>query len=273
MNHGVPVSDTVFGGPLPALYDAAMVPLIFAVYAEDLATRVAALQPARVLETAAGTGAVTRALAARLAPPVELVATDLNPPMLAHAQAVGTPRPVVWQVADAMRLPFGDGHFDVVACQFGAMFFPDKARAFAEARRVLRPGGRLLFSVWDAIGHNELADTVTQALAALHPADPPRFLARTPHGYHEVATVLRDLALGGFRTRPEVETVGARSRAPDAGHVAASFCLGTPLRGEIEARGMDLDEARIACAAAIAARFGDGPVDAGIRAHVFSVAA
>lgn len=269
----LPPADAAFGGPLPALYDSALVPLIFAPYAADLAARVAATAPSRVLETAAGTGAVTRALAARLPAGATLVATDLNAPMLAHARAAGTAQPVRWLVADAMHLPFEAGHFDVVACQFGVMFFPDKAHGFAEARRVLRRGGTLLFNVWDAIAHNELADVVTQALAALHPADPPRFLARTPHGYHDVAAITRDLALGGFHAAPRIDTIAARGRAPDAAAAATAYCLGTPLRHELAARGIELQAAVAACAAAIAARFGHGPVDSGVRAHVFGVTA
>ena len=122
-----PGSDAVFAGSIPELYDTQLVPLIFEPYAADLARRIAALAPSRVLETAAGTGVVTRALARALPASTELVATDLNQPMLDHAAAIGTARPVTWQKADAMQLPFGDATFDVVACQFGAMFFPDKA--------------------------------------------------------------------------------------------------------------------------------------------------
>ena len=136
-----PGSDAVFEGSVPELYDTLFVPLIFQPYADDMARRVAALAPSRVLETAAGTGVVTRAMALALPGHVELIATDLNPPMLERAVAVGTSRPVHWQQADAMRLPFDDESFDVVVCQFGAMFFPDKVQAFAEARRVLRAGG------------------------------------------------------------------------------------------------------------------------------------
>ena len=89
--------------------------------------------------------------------------------MLDHAADIGTARPVEWRQADAMQLPFEDAEFDAVVCQFGAMFFPDKAKAFAEARRVLRPGGVFLFNVWDRIDENEFADMVTTALAAVFP--------------------------------------------------------------------------------------------------------
>jgi SAM-dependent methyltransferase len=269
-----PSADTVFAGSIPELYESHLVPLIFEPYAADLARRVAALAPTRVLETAAGTGVVTRAMARALPAHVELVATDLNPPMLAHAAAVGTPRPVQWQQADAMQLPFDDASFDIVVCQFGVMFFPDKAAAFAQARRVLRPGGVLLFNVWDRIEANEFAHVVTTTLAGLYPADPPRFMARTPHGYFDRELIARDLASAGFGAAPRIETIAARSRAASASVPAVAYCQGTPLRNEIEARavlGPGLAEATSACAIAIADRFGAGAVDAGIQAHIVSI--
>ena len=265
-------SDALFAGSIPELYDGHLVPLIFEPYAADMARRVAALAPSRVLETAAGTGVVTRAMARALPATTELVATDLNPPMLDRAAAVGAGRPVQWQQADALQLPFDDASFDVVVCQFGAMFFPDKARAFSEARRVLRAGGVFLFNVWDRIDQNEFADTVTTALAGLFPADPPLFMARTPHGYYNHEVIAAELAKAGFIAAPRFETVAARSRAASARAVAFAYCQGTPLRNEIEARkGAGLAEATTVCTEAIIKRFGDGPVDAKIQAHVVMV--
>jgi SAM-dependent methyltransferase len=265
-------TDKVFGGSIPKLYEEHLVPLIFEPYAVDLAARVAALSPGRVLEVAAGTGVVTRRLAAALPQGVGIVATDLNPPMLALAAEIGTERPVAWRQADAMQLPFDDAAFDAVVCQFGVMFFPDKAKAFAEARRVLRPGGFFVFNVWDRIEENEFAQTVIAALEPLFPEDPPRFLARTPHGYFDPATIARDLQAGGFGAPPRIDTVAARSRARSAQVPAIAYCQGTPLRGEIEARGpVRLGEATEAAAAAIARRFGAGPVDGKIQAHVVAV--
>jgi len=268
-----PGSDTLFAGSIPELYDSLLVPLIFEPCAADLARRVAALAPTRVLETAAGTGAVTRALALALPAQVELVATDLNPPMLERAAAVGTARPVRWQPADASQLPFDDASFDVVVCQFGAMFFPDKVRAFAEARRVLRRGGTLLFNVWDRIEHNEFADTATQVLAELFPADPPRFMARVPHGYFDRETIATDLSGAGFDATPRIETLTARSRAASAELVAIAYCQGTPLRNEILARSpaTGLADATAACTAAMTQRFGAGRVDGKIQALVVTV--
>jgi SAM-dependent methyltransferase len=263
--------DRQFTGSIPELYERYMVPLKFAPYAEDLVRRVVARRPARVLEVAAGTGAVTRRLAEALPPGTTLVATDLNPAMLAHASARGAARAVTWQPADAQQLPFAEGAFDAVVCQFGVMFFPDKARAFAEARRVLAPGGALLFSVWDRLEHNEFAHLAEQALKARLPADPPAFMGRTPHGYFDLARIRADLQAGGFALPPRVETVTLRSRAASARVVAVALCQGTPLRGELEARALPLEEATDLVAAALAARFGDGPVDGQLQAHVLEV--
>ncbi|GAP67536.1 methyltransferase type 11 [Mizugakiibacter sediminis] len=258
--------DTLF---VPRLYDEQLVPLIFAAYAADLAQRVAARPATSVLEIAAGTGAVTRELAARLPTGTTIVATDLQQPMLDFAMRVGTGRPIEWRQADALQLPFASRTFDVVACQFGVMFFPDKARAFAEARRVLRPGGALIFNVWDRIEENDFADAVTAALAAMFPADPPRFLPRVPHGYSDIAAIRRDLAAGGFNARPQFETVTARSAAASPRIPALAYCLGTPLRAEIEMRKPSGLEAAVdAVEALIAERLGDGPVEGRLKAHV-----
>ena len=265
MNHAD--SDRVFTGSISKAYDALLVPLIFEPYATDLANRLSAIQHARVLEIAAGTGVVTRALASALPSSTSIIATDLNQSMLDQATAAGTSRAVEWRLADAMNLPFANGAFDAVVCQFGVMFFPDKAKAFSEARRVLAPGGVFIFNVWDRIEENEFANIVTTALRSIFPNDPPSFMARTPHGYYDLATIERDLAAGGFTHPAQIATVAARSRAASARVAATAYCQGTPLRNEIEAHGpLRLAVATDFAAAAIAERFGPGAVD-GARLH------
>jgi SAM-dependent methyltransferase len=265
-------SDKVFSGSMPEVYNRYLVPLIFEPYASDLANLVASTHPGRVLEIAAGTGVVTRQLASVLPDNVSIVATDLNQPMLDVACLTGARRPVEWRQADAMQLPFATAEFDAVVCQFGVMFFPDKSKAFAEARRVLKPDGRLIFSVWDRIEENEFADAVTAALARLFPHDPPRFLARTPHGYCDCVAIERDLREGRFTASPHITTVAYRSRAKSARVPAIAYCLGTPLRNEIDARDASkAGEATDTAERAIAERFGDGIVEGKIQAHVITV--
>jgi len=262
-------ADTKFAGSIPALYDAYFVPMLFEPYAVDLVGRVRTMRASRILEIAAGTGVVTRALASATPAETAIVATDLNPAMLERAAATGTSRPVEWRQADAMQLPFPDGGFDLVVCQFGAMFFPDKARAFAEARRVLTPGGTFVFNIWDKMADSEFTDVVTTALEAVFPEDPPRFMERTPHGYHDPRIIARDVAGGGFQDAPEIIAVDAISRAPSARIAAIAYCQGTPLRNEIEARDASrLGEATGTAEAALARRFGSGAIEGRMRAYV-----
>ena len=262
-------SDKVFAGSIPELYDTYLVPLIFELYANDLAERAAALAPKTVLETAAGSGVVTRALASRLAFDARYIATDLNQPMLDHAaNKQGSDDRITWRQADALDLPFDGASFDAVVCQFGVMFFPDRVAGYAEARRVLKPGGSFLFNVWDHIEANEFAHVVTEAAASVFPDDPPGFLARTPHGYHDVELIRDELGKAGF-SQVAIATLEKKSAAPSPRHPAVAYCEGTPLRNEIEIRDAGLlGHVTDRATEAIAARFGDGPVTGKIRGHV-----
>ena len=266
-------ADKEFAGSVPENYDRYMVPLIFEAYAADLARRVASLSPAAVLEVAAGTGVVARALAPRLSAEASYVVTDLNEPMLEYAASRQAPDPrIAWRQANALALPFEDATFDVVCCQFGAMFFPDRVAAYREAKRVLKRGGHFLFSVWDRIEENVFADEVTNALARIFPDDPPRFLARTPHGYHDTDRVRSDLAEAGF-SRVIIETKAEQSRAPSPRIPAVAFCQGTVLRNEIEAREAGkLEAATDYATSVIAERHGSGAVAAKMQAHVIMAA-
>jgi ubiquinone/menaquinone biosynthesis C-methylase UbiE len=266
-------TDKVFAGSIPENYDRHMVPLIFEPYAADLARRAASLSPGAVLETAAGTGVVTRALAPKLSPDASYVVTDLNQPMLDYAASRQAPDSrITWRQADALALPFEDAAFDLVCCQFGAMFFPDRPSAYREARRVLKRGGHLLFSVWDRIEENVFADDVTNALARIFPNDPPRFLARTPHGYHDTALIRSELEDAGF-SRVVIETRAEQSRASSPRVPAVAYCQGTVLRTEIEAREAGkLQAATDYAESAIADRHGRGEVAAKIQAHVILAA-
>jgi ubiquinone/menaquinone biosynthesis C-methylase UbiE len=262
-------ADKIFSGSIAENYDRYLVPLIFESFAADIAQRAAALSPVTVLETAAGSGVVTRALAPRLSSDASYVVTDLNQPMLdcAATRQVVDSR-ISWRKADAQALPFEDAAFDLVCCQFGVMFFPDRRSGYREAKRVLKPGGCFLFNVWDRIEENVFANDVTSALAEFFPNDPPRFMARTPHGYHDTALIRSDLEQAGFSS-VAIETRAAQSRASSSRHPAVAFCQGTPLRNEIEARDAEkLEAATDYAASAIANRHGSGEIAAKIQAHV-----
>jgi ubiquinone/menaquinone biosynthesis C-methylase UbiE len=264
-------SDKAFTGSIPQLYDQLLVPMIFTPYARDLAQRIKVHQPHDLLETAAGTGAVTTILSAELPAETQITATDLNEPMLMQARThfAGETR-IRWQQADALALPFADANFDAVVCQFGAMFFPDRVKGYSEARRVLRPGGRFIFDVWDRIEENEFTHVVHQALQQVFPDNPPQFMTRTPHGYYDTARIRSDLMEAGF-TDIAIETVSHRSHAASPHDAAFAFCQGTPMRGEIEACGAPgLDAATEAATEALAPRFGNGPIEGQIQALVIS---
>ena len=265
-------SDKAFTGSIPENYDRYLVPLIFKDYARDLAARASALKPKAVLEIAAGSGVVTRELAPNLAEDATYAVTDLNQPMIDYAKAQQRADPrIVWQQGDAQALPFSDRSFDVVLCQFGFMFFPDRSLAYREAKRVLKNSGTFLFSVWDKIEQNIFAFDVTNALAELFPNDPPRFLARTPHGYFDQNLIRAELEAAGF-SDVMIETVEKQSRAPSPGIVALAYCEGTPLRNEIEVRGV-LKEASDRAARTIQQRHGSGEVSAKMQALVVSATA
>lgn len=226
----------VFSAAVAEMYDELLVPMLFEPYAASLCNCLADLTDGSVLEIAAGTGAVTRVMANRLPVTVEITATDLSPDMVARAARVGTARPVTWDTADVMELPFADASFDAVVCQFGVMFFDPKVAAFTEVRRVLRPGGTFAFLVWDGMDDNEFADVVVRSLGEMFPDEPLNFVERIPHGYHDPETIRADLGAAGFTAEPTLERIVLTSRAGSAADVATAYCLGTPMRGELEQR-------------------------------------
>ena len=209
-------TDKLFAGSIPEIYERYFVPLIFAVYARDLAERIARVEPQNLLETAAGTGVLTRAIAARLPAHARIVATDLNQPMLDHAATKQSqPDRVTWRQADALALPFEDKTFDVVACQFGAMFFPDKVAAYREARRVLKPRGHFFFNVWDKISDNEFADVVTRSAGDGLSARPASI-----HGPHPARLSRRRKNSRGADRRGLYRRVNRYRRAQKQGRIA-----------------------------------------------------
>lgn len=262
-------TDTTFAGSIPELYDRHLGPILFDPYAIVTARRLAAFPHDTVLEVAAGTGILTRRMVENL-PAARIVATDLNQPMLEHARLKHRMSGVTFRQVDACDLPFADAAFDLVLCQFGVMFFADKILGFQEARRVLKPGGRFIATVWASLAENALAETVVNTLADRFPEDPPGFLARVPHGYHDPDRIRGDLEAAGFR-RIIVETITLPTRPATHRDPAIGFCQGTPTRAEIENRDPDdLQAATEAVADAIAARFGAEQIEATMQAHMIT---
>ena len=263
-----PASDKVFAGSVPKVYEQYLVPLIFEPYAEDLARRVALGPCTRVLEIAAGTGVVTRKLDSVLPKETSIVATDLNPAMLAVAAEHIRSDKVRFEPADALALPFAEGSFDLVVCQFGLMFFPDKVKGNAEARRILREGGHYIAVIWDRLDRNPVSQIVHDTVTDLYPEDPPSFFARTPHGYADPLQIERDMRAAGFGN-VEIETVELESRPVSAADAATGLVGGSPLRNEIEERDPDgVDSAIIATTHALNRLDVNGRLDSRLSAHI-----
>ncbi|MGW7613153.1 class I SAM-dependent methyltransferase [Streptomyces sp. NPDC054766] len=261
-------ADRRWSESMSAAYEQYLVPVVFQPFAEDLTARATALHPGRVLELAAGTGALTSGLLAA-APSAEVTATDLNEAMVAFG-SIRAPG-AVWRQADAQRLPFPDGSFDLVVCQFGVMFFPDRIEAFTEVHRVLAPGGRFLFNTWGPIGTHAFEVALQAGLERAFPVDPPRFLPTIPHGYADPAVVAADLAAAGFAVEDEQELT-LQGRAASTADLATGYLTGTPVRVAVEERG-DGPAVRATVIEEMTARLGPGPVTAPMTAYVFRAAA
>ncbi|MDX3383226.1 class I SAM-dependent methyltransferase [Streptomyces niveiscabiei] len=250
---------------MPDAYERHLVPVFFQPFAEDLAARAAAARPGSILELAAGTGALTSALLAAL-PGVPVVATDLNEAMVS-AGSVREPR-AVWRQADAQRLPFGDGEFDLVVCQFGVMFFPDRPAAYAEVRRVLAPGGRFLFNSWGPLASHGFGAAFQTAVEEAMPDGAPAFLRDVPHGYTDPAVVAADLTAAGL-SPAGAEEVTLDGVAESAASVATGLLTGTPVSATVDAR-EDARTIRDAVVRSMTRRLGAGPVTAPMTATVYT---
>ena len=244
-----------FVGSIPELYDRHMGPVLFEPYAHALLERLPK-RSGRVLEVAAGTGRVTRRLAQR---GYEVVATDLNPPMLDEARRHTTGN-VTWQVADAQALPFPDASFDLVVCAFGLMFPPDKPQVIREMKRVVRPDGAIVLSVWDSLAANPASQLLHLLACELMPDNPPAFMA-IPFSLHDTAA-LRELTGG------RVETVTVMGEAESAASMATGFVRGNPLWNQLVERGVDAAAFQARVEAALAERYGDRPCRHPMSAHI-----
>lgn len=255
-----------FVGDIPTHYDQGLGPVLFKPYARDLASRVAEIAPRHLLELAAGTGIVTRHLAAAMGDG-RIVATDLNAPMLevARANLAGLGN-IEFAVADAMQLPFDDAAFDCVACQFGVMFFPDKVAPYREARRVLRPGGHYVFNAWSSHEHNRFAAIAHDVATALFPDNPPGFY-KVPFSYPDPALAIAEMKDAGF-SEISVEDLPIESPVADWESFTRGIVYGNPLYDELIERGADPEDVRMQIRAQLRDAFGDSPTAMLIRAYV-----
>ena len=258
-----------FSGNIPENYDSGMGPVIFAGYASDMARRAASGSPSRVLETAAGTGIVTRALRDALPPDAKITATDLNVGMADIARTkFRSGENVVFQEADATALPFPDASFDAVVCQFGVMFFPDKEKSYREVHRVLVPGGRYLFNVWDGHRYNAFGRIAHKVIGGFFPSDPPKFYA-VPFSYHMIDPIKEALIDAGFG-EIEVSVLQLQRSVNDFMSFARGIVFGSPVVDQIRQRGgVELAEIQQAVAAALRDEFGPEPALMPIQAIVF----
>jgi SAM-dependent methyltransferase len=258
-------NDAGFTGNIPQHYDEGLGPILFVDYAEDIARRAAAYAPKRVLETAAGTGIVTRRLRDQM-PNAEITATDLNPPMLEWAaKKFKSGESIGFRQADAMALPFPDNSFDAMVCQFGVMFFPDKEKSYREAQRVLVPGGRYIFSVWDSHRHNPFGRIAHELAVSFFPADPPQFY-NVPFGYHAIDPIKESLIAAGF-DELKIAVVKKKHKLTDAAARARGMILGNPIVDQIKARGIDPATVVEAAKAALEREFATKPIP--LQAIVF----
>lgn len=254
-----------FGGSMPGYYDGIMAAGQFDTFAQDLVDRVSAKPAGGVLELACGTGVATRRLRERLHKDARLVASDLSEAMLGFAQRKLAALPgIEWRRADAGALPFGDGEFGALVCAFGVMFVPDKKRLFAELRRVLKPGGELVFNVWDGIDANPHSRATNEVFMSLFPGDPEmRF--DLPFAFND-QPLLRSLLAGAGFAAVRIEPVTREVRFRSARELAIGQLRGTPRGTLLEKRGLDIEAIIEKCAAALARVGGAEPYRGSARA-------
>lgn len=260
------MAEATFSGSVPANYDKLLVPLIFEDYANEITERANVVSGGQVLEIACGTGVVTRKLREHLPDDVTLIATDINPDMQAVAIAgLDGVEGLSFEIQDGTALTYDDDRFGAVVCQFGIMFYPDKAAGYAEAARVLKPGGKFIFNVWDSFKNNPLMALADRAATEMMPDDPPPFM-KIPFGYSDTNEIRAALQAAGFG-RVDISVLPGTSRADSARTVANTFATGTPLAPIFMERGIEecIDELE----AIIVKEYGDGSIAAPMQAIVF----
>ncbi|MDY0883469.1 class I SAM-dependent methyltransferase [Dongia soli] len=259
-----------FIGKIPQHYEQDLGPVIFTDFAEEMAQRVARSNPKRVLETAAGTGIVSRRLRDVLTAEAALTSTDFNPPMLEVARGkFSTAERISFQQADATALPFADGGFDTVVCQFGLMFFPDKPQSYREAFRVLTPQGHYFLSTWDSHRYNPFGAIAHNAMLHFFPQDPPQFYL-VPFSCYQIDPIKTDLLEAGF-SDIEIAVVTRYKEIADLPAFARGMVYGNPLIDQIQARGSIAPDRIVeAVTQALSDAFGNNPARMPLQAMFYS---
>jgi ubiquinone/menaquinone biosynthesis C-methylase UbiE len=258
-----------FVGTIPDFYDTGLGPNIFHDYADDLAARAGAHGARHVLELAAGTGILSRRLRDVLSPDARLVVTDLNQPMLDLAsRKFSSAENVEFSEADAMNLSFSDDEFDMIVCQFGVMFFPDKPASYREAARVLKPNGHYIFNTWGPMSANPYSQISHEVVAQFFPGNPPGFY-EAPFSYGDPVDVKRDLNAAGWQDVHH-ETIDFDKEILDPEAFANAMIHGTPMVDEIRQRGgVDPQDVVDLILEQYYDRFGTGPAIMPLQATSF----
>jgi ubiquinone/menaquinone biosynthesis C-methylase UbiE len=233
-------------GSAPELYERYLVPAITALWATDLVERAAPRSGERVLDLACGTGIVARLAAARMGAG-RIVGMDVNAGMLAVARSLSADaaRLIEWQEGSALALPFPDEVFDLIFCQLGLQFFPDKPVALGEMRRVLVPTGRVALSVFTAIEHTPATNALANALDR-HLGAGASHTKRSEHVLSDREELRELVTAAGFGT-VAIETVTQTIRFPSAGEYVRLQLSATPLSALLD--GMDSRQQRETLAA------------------------
>ncbi|QEC66577.1 methyltransferase domain-containing protein [Panacibacter ginsenosidivorans] len=265
----MPEENILFGGNVPANYDRYLGPFLFEPYARDMVNRIDATVIKDVLEIACGTGRVTRQLSNLFRKSANITASDFSIEMVKVAERFIDNDHVRFVQADAQSLPFEDNSFDLVVCQFGFMFVPDKPKGFSEAFRVLRKGGTLLFNTWDSLENNPATEIVNKVIIDFFKGDGPLFF-KIPHGLYN-ASELQQLLQGAGFSNVHVQQISIEGTSPSALDIAKGFVTGTPMFGELTTLDPALLEKIINKASEnVAAVFGDNPVRTPLSAWVSS---